>query len=273
MTGFAPDWLALREPYDRKARDETLLDRLAAWARAQDPSPLAPLVVADLGGGTGSTLRAVAPTLGVPQTWHILDHDPALVATGSALSLPPGVPSLEARWHQADLTGDLAASIPEVTALVTASALLDLVSADWLARLAALVQARGLAFYAALTYDGRQRWNPIDPFDADALDRFDRHQKGKKSFGPALGPDAPARLRLLLEGRGAYAEAPSDWRLGPDDRALQAAVLDGWAGAIEDAAPGDARGIQGWHAARLRHVEAGRSRLVVGHKDQLWLPG
>ncbi|ODN70984.1 hypothetical protein [Methylobrevis pamukkalensis] len=74
MTGFSPGWLDLREPADRAARDAELLDDAVAFAAAVD----APLLV-DLGGGTGSTLRAMP---GLPETarWRIVDRDPALLA-------------------------------------------------------------------------------------------------------------------------------------------------------------------------------------------------
>jgi hypothetical protein len=41
--------------------------------------------------------------------------------------------------------------------LITTSALLDLVSADWLERLTVEAAARRLPIYAALTYQGRPR--------------------------------------------------------------------------------------------------------------------
>ena len=74
MSGFAADWLALREPADRAARDPRLLDAVVAWlARSARPT------VTDLACGTGSTLRAIAPRLAGPQAWRLVDHDPALL--------------------------------------------------------------------------------------------------------------------------------------------------------------------------------------------------
>ena len=54
MSGFSASWLALREPYDRRARNAAVLDAVAAWAG--DRSSVA---VVDLACGLGSTLRAV----------------------------------------------------------------------------------------------------------------------------------------------------------------------------------------------------------------------
>lgn len=50
--GFAPQWLALREPADRAARDTALLARAAHLA---GPAP----VIVDLGAGTGASVRAL----------------------------------------------------------------------------------------------------------------------------------------------------------------------------------------------------------------------
>ncbi|MGD8498218.1 MAG: class I SAM-dependent methyltransferase, partial [Chromatiales bacterium] len=58
MSGFSPDWLALREPLDARARSAALVDRLRAQA------PRGPRRILDLGSGTGSNLRYLAPRLG-----------------------------------------------------------------------------------------------------------------------------------------------------------------------------------------------------------------
>ncbi len=264
MSGFAADWLALREPYDANARDAGLLDRLGAWAADRGR-----LIVVDLGGGTGSTMRAVAPALPVPQTWHVVEIDGRLIAAGRSLAPPPGA---EVVWHGADLASDLEDLIPNDADLVTGSALLDLVAADWLDRLCAIIRRRRVGLYAALTYDGRQRWRPGDAFDPDALALFDRDQRRDKGFGPALGPNAPAALRDRLEREGNWHEVAADWRLGADDRAMQQAVLEGWAEATRSLAPEAADEIDGWAAVRARYIQTGRSSLTVGHRDQLWLP-
>ena len=54
-----------------------------------------------------------------------------------------------------DLARDLEAALDGPVDLVTTSALLDLVSDDWLERLAIEAAARRLPVYAALSYDGR----------------------------------------------------------------------------------------------------------------------
>ena len=69
---FAADWLALREPFDHAARSVALARRLA------DRLPRRPRLV-DLGGGTGSMFRFLAPIIGRGQDWILVDADDALL--------------------------------------------------------------------------------------------------------------------------------------------------------------------------------------------------
>ena len=78
MTAFA-DWLALREPADAAARSAELADRLTLRP---------PLLVHDLGSGTGSMARWLAPRLPTPQHWVLHDRDAALLKL--AVADPPG---------------------------------------------------------------------------------------------------------------------------------------------------------------------------------------
>jgi len=266
MSGFPADWLDLREPHDFAARDPDLLDRLAAWAQERGR-----LRVVDLGSGTGSNLRATAATLGVPQDWTLIEHDTALIEAGRRRL--EGVDRIAWRYREADLAAPAAAWLPEDVELVTASALIDLVSAAWLERLVAAVAARGAALHVVLTYDGRWRWRPGDIFDADALRLFNAHQRADKGLGPALGGEAAGRLETLLTPlAGTVHTGRSDWRLEPEDRAIQTALLAGYAEAALAKAPEEAEEIRGWQAQRQRQIERGRSRHIVGHHDLLYLP-
>jgi SAM-dependent methyltransferase len=71
---FTSDWLALREPVDHRSRDADLVASLAKWWRSF-PS----YRVLDLGSGTGSNLRYLAPRLGEQQEWTLVDRDGALL--------------------------------------------------------------------------------------------------------------------------------------------------------------------------------------------------
>ena len=76
-------WLDLREPADAAARDPELAEIL----RQQLPSAGC-LVIHDLGCGTGSMGRWLAPLLPGPQHWVLHDRDEDLL--DAAAAEPPG---------------------------------------------------------------------------------------------------------------------------------------------------------------------------------------
>jgi SAM-dependent methyltransferase len=288
VTGFSPAWLALREPADHRARDRTLVEALAATLAARTaglrPAPRA-LAVVDLGCGTGSNLRALAPHLGPEQTWTLVDNDPALLAAARAaleawaerseahgrdLVLESGGRRIRVAFAAADLFVDLALIRASAPDLVTAAALFDLVSQDWLDRCADAVAASGAVFYTALSYDGIEAWRPPHGADAAMQAAFLAHQAGDKGFGAALGPGATAALVATFGQRGyAVRTAPSPWRLGPDDRDLIARLRDGQAAAVAETGLVSGAVVSAWAAARGRaHTTA-----VIGHTDLLAWPG
>jgi SAM-dependent methyltransferase len=264
LSSFAADWLALREPYDHAARSSRLADRFAG---ALGSSPR----LIDLGCGAGANLRYLAPRLAQPQDWLCVDRDRDLLARAEA--------RLD-RWRrEVGWRGslrfealDLATGLDALAldgAAVAASALLDLTSAAWLDVLAA--RCRRTPVLMALSFDGRLEWRPALAEDDLVRDRFVAHQRSDKGFGPALGPDAAAHLAGRLAASGhRVATARSDWQLGPADRALVAATLEGVIAAA--AAIADDRRLARWAGERRRLLAEGDAGLVVGHLDLLALP-
>jgi hypothetical protein len=152
--------------------------------------------------------------------------------------------------------------------LVTTSALLDLVSPEWLDRLIVEVAARRLPFYGALTYDGRAVAEPVGHHDVELLAGFNLHQRTDKGFGPALGPSAAARAARRFEQFGyVVVEGHSDWLFGPEDRNIQEALFVRWAEVGPLTTTLSSHEIAGWLAWRRGHLAQGRSRLRVGHVD------
>ena len=288
METFSAGWLALREPADHAARATTLVERAAEALQAQRANDAASaLRVIDLGSGTGSNLRYLAPRLPVPQRWHLLDHDAALLAAAVERA-PAGVsaqPStrpagLAVATHRVDLRvlppevfGAHGGDASPAATLVTGSALLDLVSPAWLAGLADHLQAMGAVGLFVLSYDGRIVCEPSDPLDAEVRDLVNRHQRTDKGFGPATGPDATSILAPLLATRGYTVHvASSDWDLGAESGELQRQLVAGWAGAAAQLAPERANAITAWQTRRLECIAGGRSRIRVGHQDVLAYP-
>ena len=173
--------------------------------------------------------------------------------------------------------GALDAAIFEGRHLVTASALLDLVSETWLRTLAAHCQAAGAAVLFALTYNGRSRCSPVEAEDDEAVrELMNRHQRSNdKGFGRAAGPDAVDAAERCFSERGYRVQrAPSDWVLPPEARELQRQLVEGWAEAAAAIAPERTPMIRAWLARRLAHIDAGRSRIIVCHEDlAAWPPG
>ena len=154
--------------------------------------------VIDLGSGTGSNLQYLAPRLSGQQDWTLIDHDPQLLREVRA---PPGLIKLNS------LVGDLAtvdlSSIHNAD-VVTASALLDLVSAEWLEALANACASARCAVLFSLTYDGTLEWaaRDIDPADSVVLAAVNEHQHRDKGLGYALGPRANGFAEKLLRNLG-----------------------------------------------------------------------
>ena len=248
---FSADWLALREPADLAARDAALLRRAV---QAAGPEPL----IVDLGCGTGATWRAIAPYLPEGARWRFVDNDPALLAHAAKTA------GAAAELVQADIA-DIDALPLDGATLVTASALLDLVSEAWLHALAARLQA---PLYAALSYDGAMQWTPQDPHDTVITDAFNRHQRNDKGLGPALGPDAGARATTILDAAGFHVQqGQSPWRLGPEMTELQNALNGGIAQAAADAGAPEAIT---WQERRRDAVD--KTHSVIGHLDILAIP-
>jgi hypothetical protein len=159
--------------------------------------------------------------------------------------------------------------------IVTASALLDLVSTQWLCALAAHCRAACASVLFTITYNGRSSCAPAEPEDDLVRDLLNRHQKTDKGLGgPAAGPHAVECAERCLAEAGYRVQCePSDWMLEPVQPDLQRMLIEGWAEAAIEMAPDRASTIARWRARRLAHVAAGRSRVVVGHDDlAAWLP-
>ena len=288
MSGFSAAWLALREPFDAAARAASLVTELAAHLSRDGDNPLE---IIDLGAGAGSNLRYLAPLLGGVQRWRLADQDSTLldaaIATtqvwadgrgdkttraAAALKIRGTAFTCELRGERVDLANLSATELP-VGGLVTAAALLDLVSRDWLEMLAQRCRAARAAVSFALTYDGRTTATPGEPEDPVVLAMFNRHQLFDKGFGPALGMTAADAAEAAFEAHGYEIRvATSDWVIGRADHALQLALLDGWLAAALEIAPESRLALTSWHQRRCAHVLAGRSSLSVGHVDLVgWL--
>jgi hypothetical protein len=285
----APDWLALREPADAAARSTELVtiarDVLTESHRG------APLTIRDLGCGSGSMGRWLAPRLPGPQTWVLHDRDadlleiaatalPTVAADGAPVSARPQPGDL-ADLRAADLAGT---SSESRTSLVTASALLDMLTVDEVDALADACVTAGCPALLTLSVTGGARLSPAEPLDAVFAAAFDAHQRrtddgdslapggGRRLAGPDAGPVAVA----AFDRRGATVlTRPSPWRLDtadPAHAALAEEWLRGWITAACVQRPELADRAGDYLRRRLDARAAGLLGVTVGHLDLLALP-
>src|SRR5262249_5803389 len=123
--------------------------------------------------------------------------------------------------------GDLAGAT-----LITASALLDMLTADELAGLIAVCAAPGCPVLLTLSVVGRVELIPADPLDRRVAAAFDAHQRRLTQRGSLLGPDAAAAAVEQFGRLGTEVLVrPSAWQLGASQADLAADWFTGWVGA------------------------------------------
>ncbi|MDN6323416.1 MAG: glycosyltransferase, partial [Halomonas sp.] len=272
---FESDWLTLREAADFASRSQRLAGLAAEWLSARTQTPL----LADLGCGRGSNMRFLAPRLNGPQRWRLIDHDALLLTQArqraAGLGGAQGHPvAVETHCVSLKTLND----VPMDGAhLVTASALLDLVSQQWIEALVARCAEQRQALLIALSVTGewhftdRQGAPVLDDEDHWLLAMFIAHQQRDKGLGDALGGHAQSVLVTVLEEAGSRIEqAETPWQLAAGDRAqqpLMAALLDGWAEAATEQIPQASGRIADWREQRQQALADGRLGISVGHHD------
>ena len=265
----SPEWLVLREPADAAARSSELAEHLGRHL-----PPTGRLVIHDLGAGSGAMGRWLAPRLPGRQHWVLHDRDADLLDL--ALAHPPApaadgaAVTVEAR--PSDITalapGDLAGA-----SVITASALLDMLTADELAAVLGACTAVGCPMLLAMTVVGRVALTPADPLDAHMAAAFNAHQRRARAAGRLLGPDAVDAAVEQLRGTGAEVLVrPSPWRLDAAHADLMTEWFGGWVTAACEQEPSLAAEAGAYRDRRLVQAAAGGLAVTVDHADLLVLP-
>ena len=263
------EWLALREPADAEARSTQLVRRLQQMHVAS-----AEHVIHDLGCGSGSMGRWLAPMLDGPQHWVLHDRDADLL--DRAAGDPPGAAAdgrpVSVRTRQGDLSGLTPDDLAPAT-LVTASALLDMMTADEVEHLVHLCVAAGCPALLTLSVTGRVELTPSDALDARLGAAFDDHQRRTVGGRALLGPDAVRVAVQRFRDLGAeVVTRPSPWRLDPRRPGLTAQWLAGWVGAACEQRPELTAAAAEYHARRAEQLADGRLGVMVHHLDLLAVP-
>jgi hypothetical protein len=265
----SPEWLDLRERADAAARARELVGHLRRRLTAGGP-----LLIHDLACGSGAMGRWLAPLLRGPQRWVLHDRDAdllALAATDAPGPAVDGAPvALETRLGDITRLGpdDLAGA-----SLITASALLDLLTDDELSALVRACAGAGCPVLVTLSVTGRVNFVPAEQLDSRVAAAFDAHQRRMTPRGRLLGPNAFDAAVEKFRRLGAEVIArPSPWRLGPAEAGLAVEWLTGWVGAACEQEAGLAADAELYRRRRRREAEAGRLAVTVEHADLLVLP-
>lgn len=276
MTGFSREWLRLREPADIAARNSDVASAVSARFALRET-----VFAVDLGCGTGSNVRATSSLLPNHQTWRLVDSDDALLraareelttwadsaeTVGPHLHLKKGHATLWIEFACLDIATELDAALEGAPALITASALFDLTSEDFIRRLARRAAELHAVFYTVLTYNGVQRWSPHRPADNQLTSAFHNHQMRDKGFGPASGPMAPSHIADQFRLNGfVVMEGESPWNLGRNDRMLIEELVRGHAMAAGETGLVDIKTLEAW-------VKVQRNGAMIGHTDTYAAP-
>jgi methyltransferase family protein len=262
------DWLDLREGADAAARARELVGQLRRHLPAGGD-----LVIHDLACGTGAMGRWLAPRLPGRQRWVVHDRDADLLRAAAAdrPRAADGAP-VDVETRHADITrldpDDLAGAD-----LVTASALLDLLTREELGGLVEVCTAAGCPALFTLSVVGRVELTPADPLDARVAAAFDAHQRRMTPRGRLLGPDAVAAAVQAFRRAGSEVLVrPSPWRLAAARATLTAEWFTGWVEAACEQEPALAAGSELYGRRRLSVARAGRLVVRVDHADLLALP-
>jgi glycosyltransferase involved in cell wall biosynthesis len=267
---FDGGWLSLRERADHAARSDRLTYAASHWLKeGLENSPL----VLDIGCGTGSGFRYLAPRFGGNARWLLVDQDEELLAVAQRV-VNETAPGMTVEFRLCRLTAcDFPRQLPLRPHLVTASALIDLVTLAWLRTLADYVADARAGLLVTLSYAGAFSFNEPEPDDDWMQALINAHQQSHKGEGPALGPTAPNRLEQEMRARNySVTLAESPWHLGPPEAELQASLVAGWGDAALAQAPLEQDRINRWLAARQEAIASGRLEITVAHLDLLALP-
>jgi hypothetical protein len=265
----SPSWLDRREAADAAARARELVIQLRRRVVAEGNWS-----IHDLACGSGAMGRWLAPLLPGQQHWVLHDRDTDLLALATADVPGPAADGfgVAVETRVSDVTQLRPEDLAGAT-LVTASALLDLLTPGELTRLIDACSGAGCPVLLALSVTGRVQLLPADPLDARIAAAFNAHQRRVTPRGRLLGPDAVGAAAEGFRRLGAeVAVRPSPWRLGARESDLAVEWLTGWVDAACEQEPGLASEADLYRRRRLREAAAGALAVTVGHADLLVLP-
>lgn len=267
MPRVSPDWLGLREAADTAARASDLVAAVRRHLTA--PAGRRRLEIHDLGCGTGAVGRWLAPRLPGQQHWILYDRDPVLLerAVASVVGAAADHAAITVEARQRDIV-ELTADDITGADLVTAGALVDLLTTEEVDGIAAACAGAGSPALLTICVVGRVELDPAEPHDTEVMAAFNAHQRRVVAGRRLLGPDAVDTAVEAFGRRGmATAAHPTPWRLGPDHPALLSEWFRGWLDAACEQDPALVDRAAGYAGRRLHQIADGRLCAVVHHLD------
>lgn len=264
----ASDWLHLRRPADEVARQASLvavagLDRHLVKQRAGG----AVVNIIDVGAGTGANMAWLAPRLGVPQRWTLVDRDEDLLDEASGTAAPTNVVGMRrVAADLEDLDGVLAT---ENADLVTCTALLDVLTSHQVISFCELLASKRCAVLFSLSVTGWVRLSPEDVLDSEVERIFNEHQRR----GGLAGPEATSLAADVLTSCGLdVTVVDTPWKLGPGNVPLMRRYITDRAASVVEHNPDRGSAVHTWLDTRLAQLERGRLLVHVGHQDVIGVP-
>jgi hypothetical protein len=189
-----------------------------------------------------------------------------------ALAAPADGAAITVETKRTDITRLHSRDLADAT-LITASALLDMLTGDELRRLAGACAGAGCPVLLCLSVTGHVELTPADELDGRVSAAFNAHQRRLTERGRLLGPDAVGFAAAEFGRLGAQVIArPSPWRLDQTQPSLIAEWFDGWVGAACEQERALAAEAEPYMRRRKAQTEARQLEVVVGHTDLLILP-
>lgn len=265
------DWLNFREPYDSKARDPEILQRVVSLARALTTSGLPNPILADLGSGTGNNVLFLQQYLASSTHYQLVEQHEFLLEE-SRRRLTKLAPAEHLEFHHSSINEWLEANDPD---MLTNSALLDLFTEDELRSLCQYLEFRKIPMYASLNYSG-VTFSPIDPADQEFIALFEQHMSRNLNRGKPLGAATCKTLETIVNAcQGLqFANADSDWSVPANDTDFIKMNLEFYEKGIREVITHDSQhgNLDRWISSKRQLLAERKLSLIVHHQDFLITP-
>ena len=228
---FDIDWLAERYPFDVEARNKTIEQAAIDHLKTDQP-----VVIVDVGSGTGSNCLYFLDKLKQDQSWTFIEKDPSLAPTlikrlaeyatfhKYSWSLKDGVYEMLTPFKKVTfkVISDTFFKIDQLVDLskvdlVVANAVFDLLSKIQISQFLDQLTQNKIACLFTLHYTGMS-FTPEDPFDQAYIDLYDGHMTRPQSFGQAMGKMAAAHIAQTFEETNyTLQKGDSNWNIREED--------------------------------------------------------